>query len=118
MFRSVICLALAGLVALPAFAQGKGYSSLVAKVKKEVVRDFKDPDGAKFRDLALYQTQTGKTGDLVCGQVNGKNSYGAFVGYRNFVYADGLIAIEEADGSGTYPILSEAICHKRLRSIE
>lgn len=113
----VLALFLTGVLALPAVAQEKGYSALVAKVKSEVTKDFRDPEGARFREMALFKTKTGKTGNFVCGQVNAKNAYGAYVGYRNFVYSDGLVAIDSEEDAVKYGILSEAICHERLRSL-
>lgn len=117
MFRCLIGLAMAASVSAPAFAQGKADSALIAKVHKEVSRDFKDPDAAKYRGLGIYKTKTGKTGNFVCGEVNAKNSYGAYVGFRGFVYSDGLVAINDDDGARMYGILSDAICHERLRNI-
>jgi hypothetical protein len=43
----------------------------------------KDPGSANFRSVAVY-----RNGKLVCGEVNAKNSFGAYAGYEEFV-ADG-----------------------------
>ena len=90
--------------------------ALVAKAKSSVTNDFKDPESAKFRNLAIFRTKTGKTGNFVCGEVNAKNSYGAYVGYRGFVYADGLVALD--DSEGIYPILSKSICYEKVRDVK
>lgn len=59
--------------------------------KKATAAQLKDPSSAQFRNV-----QQG--GGLVCGEVNGKNSYGAYSGFKMFVY-DGLSAqIEPENG--------------------
>lgn len=42
----------------------------------------KDPDSAKFRDVMIKDYREGK---VICGEVNGKNSYGGYVGFSKFV---------------------------------
>jgi hypothetical protein len=47
---------------------------------KQKVRDLqKDPDAAQFRNVKECPT-----GFYVTGEVNGKNSYGAYAGFRTF----------------------------------
>lgn len=118
MVRSVICLILAGFVALPAFAQGKGYSSLVAKAKTAITRDLKDPESAKFRDIGIYKSTTGKGGVSVCGEINAKNSYGAYGGFRRFLVSDEIAVIEGESGGLTYDTLGPALCHERVASVK
>ena len=118
MFRFLVGLTMFMAFAFPALAQGKGHAALLAKVKHAVSKDFLDPNGATFRNVAFYRTSTGKTGNLVCGEVNAKNAYGAYVGYRGFVYADGMVEIEQQEPSGTYDVLREAICHERLQPLK
>jgi len=47
-----------------------------------IAYQLKDPDSAKFRDLAGYTTSAGDV--IVCGQVNGKNSFGGYAGFTPF----------------------------------
>jgi hypothetical protein len=42
----------------------------------------KDPSSAQFEQIRLVDYQDGK---VVCGEVNAKNSYGGYVGFRPFV---------------------------------
>lgn len=119
MFRSAICLILAGFVALPAFAQGKGYSSLVAKAKTAITRDLKDPESAKFRDIGIYKSATGKGGVSVCGEINAKNSYGAYAGYRGFVANEDLAYVQEdGEGGGNYAFYAPILCHTKVASVK
>jgi len=52
-------------------------------IQKEVVKDLKDPDSATFRQLS-----TGQAADRIyyCGELNAKNSYGGYIGFKRFVY--------------------------------
>jgi hypothetical protein len=54
----------------------------VVRAKKEVAKDFLDPDSANFRGLFVLKDNTGSS---LCGEVNAKNKMGAYVGYRRFV---------------------------------
>lgn len=55
-------------------------------VEAEISYDLKDPSSARFRGLRAEQRQldNGNTSVFVCGEVNAKNSFGAYVGYRPF----------------------------------
>lgn len=55
----------------------------VTEAALEQVRNLlKDPDSAQFKDVRLVDYRDGK---VVCGRVNAKNSYGGYVGYKQFV---------------------------------
>ena len=56
--------------------------SQTAIVQKAVVADFKDPNSAQFRDVSAALLSDGSI--YVCGGVNGKNSYGGYVGFKSF----------------------------------
>ena len=76
---------------------------LVRAAKALVAGQMKDPGAAQFRDVYVRRAYTR---DTVCGQVNGKNNYGAYVGFVHFIAkpAAGSVDIEplpgEADTSG------------------
>lgn len=57
-------------------------SSQLALVKGQVVENFKDPGSAQFRRIVTYRVANGDT--ATCGEVNGKNSFGAYVGFKQF----------------------------------
>jgi hypothetical protein len=51
-------------------------------IKEAVVGGFKDPLSAQFRGLR----STLRQGQIVtCGEVNGKNSFGGYVGFKPFI---------------------------------
>lgn len=64
------------------------------QAKKAVANTMSDPDSAQFR--GLFVTTLGR----VCGEANGRNLYGAYVGYRSFVSTGGTASI--SDGVGGY----------------
>lgn len=61
-------------------------TSLKSEIKKEVTRDFLDPESARFRDIRAVDVTlaNGKHEKRVCGEVNGKNAMGGYVGYSMF----------------------------------
>ena len=58
-----------------------------AHIEEAVSEKLRDPDSAQFRSI--------RVGDgAACGEVNGKNGFGAYSGYRKFVYIDGTVMFE------------------------
>ena len=51
-------------------------------VSRSVADQMKDPNSAEFRNWHAFQSQSGL---LICGEANGKNSYGGYVGFTHFV---------------------------------
>lgn len=58
-------------------------------------RMLKDPDSVQFRELFIAD----KAMQTLCGEVNGRNSYGGYVGYRRFYYT-GRPALDEIETPG------------------
>ena len=57
------------------------------KAKDAVRHGLKDPDSAQFRDLYEVPSMRDDSGSrAVCGEVNARNSYGGYVGFRRFLY--------------------------------
>ena len=50
--------------------------------KEAAVRDLVDPESAQFRDIEVVAYNNGY---VVCGEINGKNRMGGYVGFRPFV---------------------------------
>lgn len=66
-------------------------------VRSFVTRHLKDPDSAEFRN------QSG-----MCGEVNAKNGFGGYTGYRRFMAANEDMVVFEGDGRLTRPEFDEA----------
>lgn len=79
-------LLLAGLLSLAACED-----RTVAQARRVTADLFKDPDTVRFR--ALHHSKLGS----VCGEVNGKNSYGAYAGYQRFIFRNGRSLLDDTD---------------------
>ena len=112
---TVVCdrLLIAGaLTALSAAAQDKGHGAFVAQAKEVVTKNFKDPEGARFRNLAVYRSNTGSL--ALCGEVNAKNGFGAFVGYRAFLATVENASLREEGDDMLFDTLKTVYCDKKL----
>jgi len=58
----------------------------MAQIKATVTRDFFDPESAQFRGVQAVEVSLadGTQERRVCGEVNGKNRMGGYVGYSMF----------------------------------
>lgn len=84
-----VALLMSGCVATTPIAASKSVvlsKQQVAQIKASVVQDFFDPDAANFRNIRAVDVTLadGQTFRRVCGEVNGKNRYGAYVGFEMF----------------------------------
>lgn len=58
----------------------------IATAKRMVADQLRDPESAKFRNVYRYVVDDeGKKSSGVCGEVNGKNLRGAYVGFTRFM---------------------------------
>ena len=106
------------LVAASAIAQPKVPASFVTSAKSRLTAGFKDPNGAQYQGLFIALAGPGKVPTL-CGSVNGKNSYGAYTGFRRF-YADADSAeIEDSSESMTmFGDVYGMVCAKKIRDVK
>jgi hypothetical protein len=84
-------------VSLPALAN-QNINNFVKKAKQNLTNNFLDPDGAKFRNLEVKEWigAENKKYLSLCGEVNAKNSLGAYTGFKLFnATASGARIIEE-----------------------
>lgn len=63
---------------IPIFLSGCFENSQVAEAKKIVSANLKDPESVTYRNVFPYKQAT-------CGELNAKNGYGAYVGYKKFI---------------------------------
>lgn len=85
---SVIVLALAALSL-------SACDNLEANAKRAVASRLKDPGSAQFRNLKRVEQVAGEA--AICGEVNGKNSFGGYSGFEEFVYKGGSVYIGSDD---------------------
>lgn len=61
--------------------------SYIEAAKAYFKQNLKDPFSVRFKDILVFtKAPNGKPVHGVCGQLNAKNSYGAYVGFRPFYY--------------------------------
>lgn len=64
-----------------------GSDKAIAIAKNVISSDMRDPESSKFRELRFIKAgekEDGSIGGYVCGEINSKNSYGAYAGYTPF----------------------------------
>ncbi len=92
------------------------YGSFVQQAKTALSADFKDPSTAQYRGLFL----SGEAMPVLCGEVNAKNSYGAYVGFRRF-YATGkpfLNSVESPKSDMVFEGMWPSMCGDKKATIE
>jgi hypothetical protein len=65
-----------------------GEDKAIQLAKNEMSASMKDPDSAKFRYMRFIKENEKNDGSIsgtVCGQVNGKNGFGAYAGFTPFI---------------------------------
>ena len=83
-----------------AFCQSEVEKIASAKIN---VRDIlKDPDSAKFKDLRLVSNTEGV--ESVVGEVNGRNSFGGYTGFKPFCVTNSVVTIVDYDKEYTLDI--------------
>jgi len=100
LFLVILVALIAGCTSLPTPEQaasaeyGSYPDNYEVIVKDYYARILKDPDSVKYKSISTPQKywlgdrfEGAKYGYLVCATLNGKNSYGAYVGYKT----DGLL---------------------------
>ena len=63
------------------YLQSKSEKELMDASQEAAKIGLKDPTSAQFRNVRVLPHVSGK---IVCGEINGKNSYGGYVGFRPF----------------------------------
>ncbi|BFM75542.1 TPA: hypothetical protein ACSIRU_003761 [Acinetobacter baumannii] len=86
-----------------------GCSKVEKESKEAVLSTLKDPDSAQFQNIKGY-----------CGEVNSKNSYGGYVGFKRYVSIDGGVLMEDSEGvePETFAIIWEAHCTPNKLSLK
>lgn len=76
-------------------------------LKKVISSTLKDPDSSQFRALFLNSSKT-----ALCGEVNAKNSYGGYVGFRPFVATSNEAISWNGQNCSSSSIDSRLACHQ------
>ncbi len=94
--RSIILVA---LVAVLIFENANSEESKIEHGKNQVKSLLKDPNSAEFKGVGIVINSKGE--DAVCGEVNARNSYGGYVGFKKFVVLNEVATIVYPDKKET-----------------
>lgn len=64
-----------------------GDEKAISLAKSEVAANLKDPASAQFRNVKVAKktdAEDGRVVAVVCGEINGKNGFGAYAGFHPF----------------------------------
>jgi hypothetical protein len=107
-------LLIAALITTPAFAQDKGYTAFVTAAKQTLGNALKDPGSVQYKALFVSKRDTPTGHELsLCGQMNAKNSYGGYEGFRSFIATEGGWASFDQT-----PDIYAIYCGNKLRDVK
>lgn len=121
-----IAAAAACLLLATAAAAELSHGQIAANAKTAVSKGLKDPDSAQFRGMYLTREPAQSQGktymvDHVCGEVNAKNGYGGYVGYRRFAVVDDLAFVDSEEPTA-HASFEQAIwvplCKNKVRDLK
>ena len=95
--------------------QAGKYDGFVRFAKGALTQTFKDPTTAQYRGLFI----SGKALPVLCGEVNAKNSYGGYIGFRRF-YASGkpmLNAVEPVRDASVFEGMWPSMCGEKVADV-
>ena len=76
--------------------------------KNIIAEQSREPEAVRFRNLYGFSTNTGDT--IVCGEVNAKNAYGGYVGYRTMWVRFEGNTVKSAVWEEEYQAYAESMC--------
>lgn len=106
-----------GVVMVSVAVQAAPMSTQQSKaMRNAVTEEFKDPTSAQLRKIELMDGRNAsKPGEgIYCGEVNAKNSYGAYTGFMPFIAAvlgDEALAINVAQDQDSVVVVRE-LCRR------
>ena len=77
--------------------------------RRQLEAQLKDPGSAEYRNEHLYPRKTDEDLSL-CGEVNSKNSFGGYVGFRRFMVSGKLVLVEDLPAGPTFETLWDKVC--------
>lgn len=94
-------------VSVHARAEAVDDESLMESTKQTVADTLKDPSSAQFKSVVVYNGGKQRT---VCGEVNGKNSYGGYVGFKKFYKYENSPNVVVKKGDAIMDQLIDLVC--------
>lgn len=97
------------------------YRNHILELKENAANKLKDPEMAQFRKLFLSNEngQEGKVFNL-CGEINGRNSYGGFVGFRRFISSGigELVMIDDEKETSILKLMWPESCNIKVKDVD
>ena len=95
-------------------------NEFVEETKALLIEDFKDPSSVQWRHLFVSSgEEEGPAPKVLCGEVNGKNSYGAYVGFRRFYSAYlGLTQVENEESHIQFNGMWQINCEHKIADVK
>lgn len=107
--RCAMFFGVVGVLASSVHADSGNENMLTLKAQELVKERLKDPDSAKFKNL--YPSTPPGGGVIICGEVNAKNKYGGYGGFRRF-FSTGFSVRFKEDDPETFDGIYETVCRK------
>ena len=84
-----LVLAVSSVSSLAGYRDNLSDKQLIQTAETFIAYSLKDPDSAKFRNVIINKVENKAPNSkpirlAVCGEVNGKNAFGAYSGYQQF----------------------------------
>lgn len=86
----------------------------IESAKRAIATGLRDPDSAQFRNVFVQRNLVDAVEQVnVCGEVNAKNAYGGYVGFKPFYFSMntmwGEVYSGGADGE-TFKMIFDVVC--------
>lgn len=94
-------------------SENKDNSGVLSYLVQDMIRkNAKDPDSVQFKNENFYTDE--KYGAVVCGQYNGKNSFGAYTGFKGYVATekDKTLYMQDSVNKEKFPEKWNKLCIK------
>lgn len=102
-FRCFVAALFCTLLTGTAFAQSKN-KVFITKAKTALAQNFKDPRSAQWRGVFISYEDPLR---YLCGEVNAKNSYGAYTGFKRFFTLEMNSILSQVESEENAPIFEE-----------
>lgn len=106
--RLTFALALMAMTTAACAQATAGDVDLAEQTRKKLSEKLLDPFSAQFRELREFPALGAS---MTCGKVNAKNSFGAYVGFKEFVITGDLVVIANSTDPGVQDASLKLIAH-------
>jgi len=91
MSRIIINYSIVTVLTIFCFYYSYAEETQIVDAKEKVIALLDDPDSAKFRNIQIITNSKGD--DSVCGEINARNRFGGYVGFKKFNVTNGKVNI-------------------------